>query len=169
MPDKNILWRQAHDTLKISMQNEIGIMREILANMHQEELSLQMYDKDSWTLVMKERSELIEQLGDLRSKRIQASKNLEDLASNGKKGREIALEQMLPIEDENTCEILTLRDQIMALIERMNFQNSRNQILFHEVEHQFDKKHGTYPALSQAPQQKPKRKTSVATYPDKSP
>ena len=91
---------KAHDQLKISMQREIGIMREILANMHQEEHSLLMSDRGSWNHVMQERSVLIERLSYFRVERLEATKKIEEMVAPNDKTKTITLEEMLPSEDE---------------------------------------------------------------------
>ncbi|HSW86828.1 MAG TPA: hypothetical protein VLG49_04940 [Rhabdochlamydiaceae bacterium] len=158
------LWNEAHDQLKISMQKEIGIMREILGNMHQEELSLLLNDKGSWNHVMQERSQLIERLSYLRAERLEATKKIEDMVDIKDKTKEIPLESILPTQDENSCEILSLRDQLMALMERINFQGCRNEILFHQVEHQPDIPYNPQYNQNQPAPAKSKKKASIATY-----
>jgi hypothetical protein len=131
------LWKETRDELKMIMKKEISMMREILANMHQEELNLNLGDQGGWTIVMQERSVLIERLGILREARIQATQKLEDLVPlSTKRDKKTPLEQLLALDEEAYSEILLLRDQISALLERINFQNARNQTLFHRVEHQ---------------------------------
>jgi hypothetical protein len=134
--------KEACDRLKLSMQKEINLMRELLANMHQEELTLEHEDKSSWDRIMNERARMIERLGSLREERLHASKQFEEHAT---------------IEDSETIEILSLRDQLMALAERMNLIKCQNEHLSQQ---------GRCIALPQV--QKAKRKSSVATYEKKS-
>lgn len=134
--------KEACDKLKISMQQEIHLMRELLANMHQEELILQHQDKGTWDRIMNERAGMIERLGSLREERLHASKQFEKHAA---------------IEDSDTIEIFSLRDQLMALAERMNALKCQNEHLSQQ---------SSYMPLPQA--QKAKRKSSVATYERKS-
>lgn len=155
------LWNQAQNELKISMEKEISMMREILANMHQEELSLLTSDKTGWNLVMQKRFELVERLGSLRNARIEATQKIQKLASPDKKEADVPLDKLLPIENEESYEILMLRDQIMALTERMNFQNSRNENLFEQVK---NKPLPPYSMQPKAPLEPKKGKTSIATY-----
>lgn len=159
------IWNEARDQLKISMQKEISMMRELLANMHQEELSLLMNDRGSWNNVMQQRSQLIERLSYLRVERLEATKKIEDMVCAKDKAKEITLEEILPADDENSCEILSLRDQLFALMEKMNFQQCRNELLNHQAEHLADlpPQYGSpNPLPSSAPN--PKKKASIATY-----
>jgi hypothetical protein len=122
-------WNVAHDQLKDSMRKEIGIMREVLANMLQEELSMQLNDKGSLDHILTERSLMIERLGNLRLARLEATKKLEELGAAHQGGR------LLFEGDVNSCEILSLSEQIMALTERMNAQNCRNNLLFQHMKY----------------------------------
>lgn len=134
------------EDLQVLLKKEISAMREVLANMHQEELSLMLGDQNTLRLILDERSKLLAALSDLRLARIEISKKIEtggDLTAH--------------------CEILSLRDQILALIERMNFQNLRNVFLFNQ---------GVRPSelprpSSSAEPQRPKKKGLLATYPRK--
>lgn len=162
--NKGRIWNETHDQLKVAMQKEIGIMREILGNMHQEEMSLLINDRASWNHVMQERSHLIERLSYLRVERLEATKKIEEMISPNDKTKKITLEDMLPTEDENSCEILSLRDQLMALMERINFQSCHNEALYHQVEHHLDLSYHPQYNQIQAASPKAKKKSSIATY-----
>ncbi|MGE5195771.1 MAG: hypothetical protein ACM3JI_00395 [Anaerolineae bacterium] len=151
----DILWDEAHEGLKMAMQKEIGIMREVLANMHQEELALLMSDKDGWNQVMQQRGSLIERLGILRLERQEAAKKIENLLSSSKK-----LE---------SCEIFSLRDQLLAIVERMNRQNNRNEMLFNQLGSHLGYASPIEFSNQMIPETAPKtfkRKTFLATYDD---
>lgn len=156
-------WDEAHIKLKISMQKEIGIMREILANMHSEELSLMLNDRGSWNYVMQERAQLVERLSYFRVARLEATKKIRELVHGQDPNSPATVDELLPAQEENSCEILSLRDQMMALMEKINFQNCRNEALFYQVEHQLDLPHHPplHPVHAQA---KPVKKASIATY-----
>ena len=131
------------------MKREIETMREILANMHEEEMSLIRKDKNSWSLVMQKRTHLLAQLNDVRKVRLEATQKLESLAGGN-------LEKSLLATDENSCETLFLRDQMLALIDRLNLQNSCNEALFY-----------IFNAKLQPVPEPVKAKTSIATIPPK--
>ncbi len=103
-----------HEILQSSLKQEIGAMREMLTSMQQEELTLLAKDRKAWTQVMLERVGLLTRLCELRSTRIEVTHRLESI--NG------SAPNLIKEED---CEILSMRDQLTALIEKMNQQNIR--------------------------------------------
>jgi flagellar FlgN protein len=161
------LWKEARDELKMIMKKEVSMMREILANMHQEELTLLLGDQGGWNTVVEQRSELIERLGNLRQARMQTTQKLEELVPASKKEKKEPLEQLLALDDEAYSEILLLRDQISALLERINFQNARNQTLFLQFEHQLalNSRHSYNPIMEILPAKK-KISTTTCEPPD---
>ncbi|MES2345275.1 MAG: hypothetical protein V4494_04995 [Chlamydiota bacterium] len=138
------------ERLKLSMQKEVNMMREILSNMHREELSLQFNDKTSWEHVMIERAEMIDRLSMLRKTRMLHTEQFEKEA---------------PYADNESVEILSLRDQIVALAERMNLIKCRNEYLSQHIVIQQGAPSRTIQPAREA--QRLKRKTSIATYPPK--
>lgn len=161
--DHKQTWIETHHQLQQSMKKEIEAMREILANMHREEQSLVFNDKKTWDLLMQERADLILRLSDLRDLRLQATQKLELLAFPNEKPEKISLEKILPLEDENSCETLFLRDQLIALVDRMNLQSARNEILL-----KLSEQEERYPQtqMEALPQGK-RKKISIATLPPK--
>ncbi len=135
-------------------------MREILANMHQEELSLMLHDKSGWNKVMEERAQMVRRLGGLRIDRMQATAALQSIVGDGQKKEEPTLEKLLSQDEVASCEILSLRDQLTALTERMNSQNTRNQNLYHQVQYRLGPPPAPHP---QRVPQAAKRKISVTT------
>ncbi len=159
---------EIHEELKSSMQKEITLMRDLLANLHQEELSLLMHDRTSWNQLMEERATIVQKLGPWRSARIGATEKLVQHLSK-EKNKGLSLEELLPPQNESSCEILSLRDQLMALTERMNGQNCRNQTLYKQVENKLvdlPLSNGRIPSNpSLAPQPLPRKKrSSVITF-----
>ena len=152
------LWTEMHEKLQQSMKKEIETMREVLANMHQEEQSLLINDKSSWSRVMEERSALILRLSDLREERLHTTEKLQLMAFPQGVPEDVPLEDLFPPQDLLSCETLTLRDQLMALVERLNLQSGRNEILFNLSQH----------PMREEPQVQPhKPKISIATLPPK--
>jgi hypothetical protein len=154
-----------HEELKNAMQKEVLLMREILANMNQEEVSLILNDRGSWNSVMQQRYHLIERLSVLRSTRTKATNKLNSVIGKQHNVSQVPLEQILPLGDVGSCEILSLSDQIVSLTDRMNRQNRRNQTLSCQIEHQLsiprELRH-QQPQLQA--QNRPKQKNAVATY-----
>lgn len=119
--------KESTDLILECMQKEIHLMRELLSNMHQEEISLTMLDRSSWNVTMQERFPLIQSLSRLREKRDFITSKVGD-------GKIIPSEKNFPSNEEERCEILYLSDQIIALIEKMNLQQSKNINLFSRYE-----------------------------------
>lgn len=144
--------------LNNALKSEIELMRELLSNLHQEELALLERDKRRFAEVMDERSDHVLNLKELRAKRLAATVELTKLAvSLGKK-------EILPLLEEASCEILSKLDQIIALMERINLQNCRNDALFDQSKQKQDLPlQCSYPH----PLHKNVKKTKVATYTQK--
>jgi hypothetical protein len=118
--------RETVHQLKELMQKEVSLMREILANMHEEELSLLAGNKGQWELTMQQRSDMIADLGNIRKERIITGQKTTSSSMQ-------TLEKLLPVAETLSSEILSLLDQIMALVDRMNLQNARNDSLFYQA------------------------------------
>jgi len=121
------LWNKTHSHLQMLMKEEISSMREILANMHQEELILMINDRACLVQIMHERSQLLGNLKDLRLERLNTTEKLKKLAQIDNEGA--SLETILALDSVYACETFSLRDQMLALVERMNLQHSRNTLL----------------------------------------
>lgn len=152
-------WEKVYFCLNDALKIEIEVMRELLANLHQEELALLENDKRRWAKVIGERSDHVLSLKEIRNKRILATEELAKLsASLGKK-------EILPLHEEASCEILSKLDQVFALLERINLQNCRNDALFDQA-----KQKQEIPLQCSYPHplhQKAPRKKKVATYTEK--
>lgn len=158
IPDKE-KWKLAHELLKKALKKEVSLMRELLANLHQEELSLFERDKKNWEIIFELRSDIVVKLFEVRKKRLGASFEIEQQVSLKK------IQEKFPFEEEDSCEILTLLDQLFALIDRINLQNCRNDVLFDQSKHMEE-----LPLYCNYPhplQQKQRPKTSIATLPPK--
>ena len=104
------------------MQKEVTLLRDLLTNLHQEEISLLMHDRATWNQ-LKKSAQIVKHLEPCRQARAEATQKL----SGDLKTAEISMEEILPSQDENSCEVLLLRDQIVASsTERMNRQGNRN-------------------------------------------
>ncbi len=112
------------------MQQELSISRDLLGNMHQEELSLIIQDQPSWNRVMIHRSQMLERLKTLRLQRVETTQEI--VKTLGLKEANCDLEKLLPLNEEISYEIFNIRDQLIALTERMNHQQNLNH---HLIEH----------------------------------
>ncbi len=148
----NEKWTELHTQLQSLMKKEIDTMRELLGNLHQEEILILQKDMTYWNHLMEERAHLIGQLSDVRQNRISTTESLESMTTSQPN---VPLEELLPSDNENSWELLALRDQMFALLDRMNLQCSRNEMLTQLSRHQ--------PALQPLPEKK--AKISIATLP----
>lgn len=120
-----------------ALHKEIHLMREILTNLHQEELALLEHAHARWFRIMGHRSDFVVELQRLRKKRDE-----------------------FIFDEDLSIETLTQVDQLLALIERINLQNCRNDALFEQM-----KGRNKMPLICAYPHPlKRRRRSSVATY-----
>lgn len=120
-------WKEMQQQLTSIMKKEVSVMREVLANMHQEETHLLNQDSQSKDSLIGARSSLFERLGQLKTERLDVIRQLSDLLPFSKKNN--PLDHLAIIDDEGYSEIQLLQGQFSALAERTRFQNQRNQLL----------------------------------------
>ena len=126
-----------HNQLQDQMQREVYLMRELLSNMHQEEISLMLHDRGSLHQILQQRSSLLEKLSSLRINKLEILSQIEDL----------------PLYLSSSLEISSLHDQVTILSEKVHRQTTTNQRLTSHPEH--------YSHFTQAP--RPKKKMAIAT------
>lgn len=150
-------WSPTHDQLIDSMQKEVAILRELLANLFQEEVFLSRKEPQNIFLIQEDRSTLLKTLSDLRKQRLVLTRKIQKLLFTKSLGKKLDLEQLLPDGDENTSQALSLREQMRTLFEKLGEQKERNHHLLQE---------GVY--LNPTPALKPKKKKSeIATFEEK--
>lgn len=149
-------WHELHQILKEDLQREILFTRELLSNMHQEEVSLMLQDKGTLNLVLEQQFHLFERLSALRLHRQEVTSKIEKIVVNKKKIP--SLEELLPSSDDISTEILSLSDQLVSLTQRMQTQRSYNQHL-----EQTGKTISFHQQQMETPP-RAKRKASIATY-----
>lgn len=123
--------------LKNFMRREITLIREMLSSMQREQDTLLLNNTLGLKSIMKEREELFEAMVHARNQRMQGVKNLahlllldsadKDYDGQWEKGG--YLDHLLLTSGSEGSELLWLRDQMLALIEKMNEKNSRNNYL----------------------------------------
>jgi hypothetical protein len=146
----SIEWTETHNHLQLIMKRELDTMRQLLDNMNLEEQFILRKEQKYWSNMMEERTHLIEQLDNIRHDRVIVTEKLESMTHRS----HVPLEELLPSQDTNSWEILSLRDQMLTLLDRMNLQSSRNEMLLHLAQ---------TPSLAPAPEKK--KKISIATLP----
>jgi len=124
--------RAPKEDLKKTLQLEISLMRELLSNLREEEVALMSSDLKDWDQVMARRSDMVFSLQELR---IQRRAVTGQVLEEGEGPLDIPLEELISPDDEDSCELASLLDQLLALIERLNLQNSRNDQLFDQTKH----------------------------------
>lgn len=149
-------WTQHHTDLQNLMKKEIDTMRELLGNLRQEEMLIIQKEMSYWNQLMEERGHLIEQLSHLRQDRVATTEMVEEIKHSHSN---VPLEELVPPDNENSYELLALRDQMFALLDRMNLQCSRNEMLTQLARHQATPQHH--------PERLPEKKAkiSIATLP----
>ncbi|MBS0628440.1 MAG: hypothetical protein JSS09_09555 [Verrucomicrobia bacterium] len=101
------------EKLKESIQKEISLLRELLGNFLQEEMTLSRLDKSNWVRVMQERFTLTEEIKLIRNIRDQQAFQLK----------------------EPSCDILYLTEQLLALLQKIHEQTTRNENLLLNIQH----------------------------------
>ncbi len=129
MQIRNIEWKTAHLELQKEMQKEIEIMRHVLSNLHEEEISLIHKDELLRKELLEKRAGLMGNLALIRQTQKTALERLHGLNPKEPPIKEARLENVLSVEDQESCETFLLRDQILALNSRMHLQLSRNEAL----------------------------------------
>ncbi len=146
-------WQTLHNALRDSLEREIRLTRELLSNMHQEEVSLMLHDAGSLNQILQMRSPMLETLSALRLNRQKTTEKIRKMASN--EDQTASLDEILPPDEAISLEILSLSDQLMALTERMSRQHTHNQRLTDHL--------SLTGNAQPSAQNRPKRKASIAT------
>lgn len=111
------------------LKREVVLMREILASMYEEEKALVERDSKALQYLMMQRDAPLQDLMQVREERGQKIHELVSLLNeNGHKKKMSAYDLTALLESRGleSCEVMVLRDQIIALIEKMNEQNTTN-------------------------------------------
>jgi flagellar biosynthesis/type III secretory pathway chaperone len=121
-------------SLKSILSTEIEFMREVLGNMSEEQEAILNNNTENLKKVLSERETHMCRMNEARVQRIEIVKEFSFILHgveswDGQMGTQMDLDKLLDKVDSDSCEILTLRDQILALLEKMNTQNGRNNYL----------------------------------------
>lgn len=126
---ESVKWTETHDYLHLVMKRELETIRQLLDNMNLEEQFILKKQKKYWSTMLEERSHLKMQLEAISQDKIYTTKKLEKLTCRSN----ALLEELLPAQDTNSWEILSLRDQTETLLERIKEQTNRNEMLVNIV------------------------------------
>lgn len=126
--------------LKEVMSREIQLMRELLSNLNHEQEAHLNNAPEMLRAVLREREPITETLAEARQTRIDLIYELADLGSkdveeDGEINEEKSLAVVMEYAGEESCEILLLRDQMLALLEQLRTISARNNYL---VQHRLD-------------------------------
>lgn len=117
--------------LTATMTSLVRVLRELLANMEQEQHAILVQDAPAFQIIMNHRSPLLESMHTCRKTMVS---EIEKLHQSHPGIEEMITEKdhlmnLAQLAGEENVELLTLRDQILALTEEMDKQNLRNNFL----------------------------------------
>lgn len=121
----------SNDLLKNAMTSLVHVLRELLTNMEQEQHAILVQDAPAFQIIMNKRTPLLNSMQDFRSTMVfEIEKLREDRPDikeiESEQDRLLTLAQLTGVEN---IELLTLRDQILALTSQMEKQNGCNNYL----------------------------------------
>lgn len=116
-------------SLRDALAREASVLRELLDNMHEEQEAILRGDAETLKLVMTHREPLMAALFECRTKRLRAIQNMPFARSLDGNLSDEMVETLATDGCPTSCEILSLRDEILAIIERVKMQNERNRYL----------------------------------------
>ncbi len=117
--------------LKDLMKKEISLMREILANMGEEQDVILLNKTALLKGFVNRRESIVNRATMVRQERVNVIKEIAVLEEKEIRADEydIDLSELLDLTESNTCEVLTLREMLVTLMEKINTQNARNNYL----------------------------------------
>jgi len=115
--------------LRDVLARETTILRELLGNMHEEQEAILRGDTEMLKAVMAGREPLMVTLFECRTKRLRAIQSLPFARALDGNLSEDVVDSLAEDGCPTSCEILSLRDQILAIIEKVKMQNERNRYL----------------------------------------
>lgn len=117
--------------LQETMEREVGVLREILSSMRQEQQAIIHNDAELVKTISTDRESLINVLYRCREKRNKLMKQLTHTLTAQMEGDicKSTLEEILKNSPTGGCEILSLREQILSLVDQLKKQGDRNSYL----------------------------------------
>lgn len=131
MSESKPVLHHTEGVLKETMEREVGILREMLSSLRQEQQAIIHNDTDTVKAVSKDRETLIDALYRCREKRNRLMKQLKYTLTETVDGdiNKSTLEELLKDSPTGGCEILSLREQILSLVDNLKKQSERNSYL----------------------------------------
>ncbi len=115
--------------LQSIMKREIGLLREFLGSMESEQQAIMVNDTALLKSIFKERDPLLEQLLKVREQRIGILKVLAGVSEDGDAEGQEAMEKLFDSDVIKSPELFMMRDQMLALLEKMQVHFGRNNNL----------------------------------------
>lgn len=120
-------------SLKEVMESEVRILRELLGSMYEEQQAHLTNNAESLRTLLSARERLLVEMSELRDNRLSLVSQLhqqlrgDDATCNPDEPE--ALNLLTEFASTDACEILSLRDQMLALLDQMTEQGNRNNYL----------------------------------------
>ena len=127
--------------LKEAMSREIPLMRELLSSLSQEQEAHLSNAPELLRSVIRQRELISEALTEARQARVDIIYELADLSGrdvqvDGEINEEKCFALIMEYAGSESCEILLLRDQMLALLEQLRTISARNNYLIqHKLDH----------------------------------
>lgn len=163
-------------TLKIAMTSLVKVLRELLANMEEEQHAILSQEAAVFQQIMNTRNSLISLMHEnqkVMTQEIESLKSLSQIECSEEENEKEDLINLALYSGEEDVEILTLRDQVLALMEKMEKQNMTNNLLLgnkanegdseKKYSHQYKPTKRRFPKKNPLQQKKQTVKTLVLT------
>jgi flagellar biosynthesis/type III secretory pathway chaperone len=121
--------KEIHEELNMFMKREATVMRELLDSVHYEQQVLLLNETETLKELHISRDDVMKCLLNVRQKRIEAVDELKAHPSNCQNTDQSDLLELLSNDNSLTCEIISYRDQMLALYEQISLQTERNNYL----------------------------------------
>jgi len=118
-------WTEDHRLLQDLMKQEADLMEQLLKNLHQEETFLLNKTLSHLASLLEEKNKLLSALNHVRQRQKIVIKALQSTSSFTLP----PLETLFPQKDERVWEVFTLKEQISSLLDKINLQINRNELL----------------------------------------
>ena len=127
--------------LKESMTREISVMRELLHNLQQEQEAHLSNQIEQLRAVLRQRQEINGAFTECRQVRLDLMQAMADSAGRnvmveGAMDEEKSMALVMEFAGSESCEIMLLRDQMLALLDQLKSLTNRNNYLIEHKLHQ---------------------------------
>ena len=131
--NKQELIKEESQVLKALMEEEVHILRELLANLQEEQESLLVNDTIILKMILQHREPILEQMMHIRERRVDSLKKLASLTEVAMPTTDLQDEHSSSIfnhcDEVDNIELHSLKDQMIALFDKMKALTMRNNYL----------------------------------------